>query len=338
MGRIAILAPAGFALMAALAAMPACATELSAEQIVEKNVAAGGGLDAWRKVGSMVWIGHVLSANAPAPSLPFVFEFKRPNKTRFELKAPSQTAVRTYDGAQGWKLHLGRAGPPSLQPYTEAELSIARDAQGLDGPLVDYQAKGLAIALDGIEEVEGHRAYRLAITQTPGTQTSRTQTPGTQSAGVQSTGSDTSGRTHHVWIDAESFLELKSDSGLGGLAGQPGTASVFYRNYQTVEGLKLPFTIESRAGSREPDRMVIDRVVLNQPLDDRMFVKPRMADARETAPGKDSGQAARRAARPQFPGSNSFPRRNPFPVPGPSSAGAAPSASPSADPASGGAK
>ena len=224
------------------------APELTAAQIVEKNVAARGGLEAWRKVQTMVWIGYAASANTLA--LPFVLELKRPDKERFEIRAQTGTSVRMYDGAHGWKLRPKHSGRPELEPYTADELSFARDEQVIDGPLIDYAAKGIAVTLDGVDEIEGHRAYRMSVKLPSGT-------------------------SHHVWVDAQSFLDIKSDRQFRNPNGQPGIVSVFYRNYQMIEGLRIPLTIESQSvPGQTTDKMVIDRVVLNPPLDDRVFAKP----------------------------------------------------------------
>jgi hypothetical protein len=232
---------------------------LTASQIVEKNIAARGGLEAWRKVQSMTWVGHIESANAPAPNLPFVLEMKRPNKTRFEIKVPGQTSVRVYDGTHGWKLHQASHGKPEVQPYTQDELSFARDGEGVDGPLMDYQAKGISISLDGVEEVEGRRAYRLSI-----------KLP--------------SGNSHHVWIDAQTFLEIKYDRLARGKFGQSGMVSVYYRNYRTIEGLQMPLMIESRADrTKATDKMVIDRIILNPSLADKVFAYPGVTGRDRTA-------------------------------------------------------
>src|SRR3974390_2880741 len=72
--------------------------KLSAEQIVAKNVAARGGLAAWKGVQTMVWIGHIESAHAPVPSVLFVLQQQRPNRTRFEINALGQKTVRGFDG------------------------------------------------------------------------------------------------------------------------------------------------------------------------------------------------------------------------------------------------
>lgn len=234
----------------AVASDPAIEQGLSASQIVEKNVAARGGLEAWRKIQSMAWIGHVESANAPLLKPQFVLAQKRPNMTRFEIKAQNQMSLRVYDGTHGWKVRPLNDGRPDLQPYSGEELRFAADGQGLDGQLMDYQTKGIAVALDGIEDIEGHKAYRLNV-----------RLP--------------SGVSHHLWIDAKTFLDIKYDREYRNARGQSGTLSVFYRNYKAIDGLQIPLVIESGADiARASDKMVIDKVVLNPPLDDAAFAKP----------------------------------------------------------------
>jgi outer membrane lipoprotein-sorting protein len=220
---------------------------LTASRIVEKNVAARGGLEAWRKIQSMVWVGHIESANAPAPNLPFVLEMKRPNKSRFEIRLQNQTSVRMFDGTRGWKLHPVSHGKPQAQPYTPDELSFARDAQGIDGLLIDYQEKGYAVSLDGDDEIDGHKAYRLNVTLP-------------------------SGDSHHVWIDARTFLDIKYDRKSYNGSGQAAVLSVHYRNFNAIGGLQIPLVIETRAdNAKATDRMLIDNVTLNPQLEDRNF-------------------------------------------------------------------
>lgn len=241
---------AGLVSMLAMAAECFAAPELTVDQIVEKNLAARGGLEAWRKVETMVWVGHIESANAPAPSMQFSLELKRPNKTRFELRVQNQTIVHMFDGALGWKLRPVQGGKPELQPYTAEELSFARDGHGIGGPIMDHAAKGISVALEGMDEVEGRKAYRLGV-----------KFP--------------SGMVQHAWIDAQTFLDIKYEHESHNRLGQSGKVSVFYRNYQTIEGLQMPLLIESSAGNgKATDKMVIAKVLINPPLDDRMFAKP----------------------------------------------------------------
>lgn len=274
----------------AVGAVPAPAPELSAEQIVEKNVAARGGLEPWRKIETMVWVGHMERAGGPMAGVPFVLQQKRPNKTRFEVNAIGQRSVRVFNGAHGWKVRPAADGNPDVQQYTPQEAKFARDESVIDGPLIDYQTKGTSVALEGVEEVEGREAYRLRLRLA-------------------------SGERHSVWVDAQTFLEIRYDRTSYNPAGVPGTVSVFYRDYKSIDGLQIPSVLEIGTGSgKAPDKMVIEKIALNPPLDDRVFARPGRPSRRHSvtieppAPGAGGSQMRPPAAPSVGPAAGSVPR------------------------------
>jgi hypothetical protein len=240
---------AGVAGVAGVARKSAPSAELSAAEIAAKNAAARGGVEAWRKIETMVWIGHLESSRTPAPSLPFQLEQKRPNKTRFELHAMNQRSMRMFDGTRGWKSKPESSGRVDLAPYTPDEARYARDEPVIDGPLIDYEAKGSTVMLAGVERLEGLKIYHLAVRFA-------------------------SGERQDVWVDANSFLEVKIGRMTYGAAG-PRMVPTFYRDYKVFEGLQIPTTIQIGDGSAgTPDLMQIERVVLNAPLNERRFSPP----------------------------------------------------------------
>jgi hypothetical protein len=256
---LALVCAASGAALAAAAKQPSHAAGLSAEQIVAKNAAARGGLEAWRKVETMVWSGHLESAHTPAPSLPFELEQKRPNKTRFEIHVQNQRTLRMFDGARGWKSKPSPSGRMDIVPYTPDEERYARDEPVIDGALIDYDAKGSAVSLAGAEELGGRKAYHLAVRLA-------------------------SGQRQDVWVDAESFLEVKIGRMTNG-AGGPRMVPTFYRDYKTFEGLSIPTTIQIGDGSMGmPDLMHIERVTLNAPLSERRFSPPGASPQRGAPP------------------------------------------------------
>jgi outer membrane lipoprotein-sorting protein len=264
MRRIVATAVVSGLAAAALAVSATARAELTAEQIVEKNLAARGGVEAWRKIDTMMWYGHLESARAQVPSMPFTMQQKRPNKSRFEVNTPSDKSLRVFDGTRGWKVkpaRNGRGGSP--EPYTPQEVTFAFRSQGLDGPLIDYQAKRNTVALEGIDEIQGHKAFRLKVELG-------------------------SGETDHVWVDATTFLEVRYDRPSYGPTGTPQTVSLFYRDYRPIEGLQIPSVIETAGGpGSPPDKMVIDRVFLNTPVDDRVFAQPGGREPRGMAMGRN---------------------------------------------------
>jgi hypothetical protein len=192
--------------------------------------------------------------------LPFVIKLKRPRKTRIELTFNGQTAIQVFDGANGWKLRpfLNRR---EVEPYTAEETRSASLQADLDGPLVDYAAKGTKIELDGVEKVEDRDTYKLKLTMK-------------------------SGQSIHVWIDAQTFLEAKIEGQPRRLDGIDHPVEVYYRDYRPVNGLQIPYVLQTKVlpaakpmlrfkdPAVPPEKIMIDKVVVNPQFEESLFSKP----------------------------------------------------------------
>lgn len=267
------------------------AQSLSAEDIVSKNVTARGGLTAWRAVQTLSESGRLgAGGDQRQPSmtavpgvkqpdkhggtmpqsprlsqeaqLPFRLELERPRKMRLEIDFHGTTAIQVYDGANGWKVrpYLNRL---EIENYTADESRIAALQPDLDGPLVDYAAKGTRVELEGMEKVENNNTYRLKLTMKDGHST-------------------------HVWIDAKTFLETKIEGNPRRLDGVERPVEIYYRDYRAVDGLQFPFLLETRvlpvgnqangkrpvASPYPPEKIVIDKVQVNPKLNASQFAKP----------------------------------------------------------------
>jgi outer membrane lipoprotein-sorting protein len=250
--------------LVALATLAAAATSqaqatLSAAQIVDKNIAARGGLAAWHSVQTMTMQGTLDAGGKENHALPFVMKLKRSHKSRLEITFKDQTSVQVYDGAQGWKVRpfLNRN---EVESFTKAEASSAAATDELDGPLIDYAAKGTKVALVGNEPVEGHPAYKLKLTLR-------------------------SGEQRNLWIDAGSFLELKADGAPRTLDGKPHNVSIYYRGYKSEHGLVVPHVLETAvAGVKETHKIQVSQVAVNEAMSDSLFQRPQLATASTSVP------------------------------------------------------
>jgi hypothetical protein len=277
---------------------PVSKAKLSAAAVVDKNVAARGGLQTWRGVQTMTMSGTIgaggnqraaLNTPPPVPSsrgglqanmptrraeetrLPVTVYLARNRKMRVELAFRGDTALQVYDGSNGWKLrpYLNRR---VVEPFTAEELKVSAGQQDLDGPLVDYAAKGNKIELAGIEKVEGRDDYKIKVTLKDG-------------------------ESKNVWIDAETFLETKIEGSPRRLDGVYHPVEIYYRDYRDVSGVKIPFTVETRVlpvaknaiGMHDtpvpPEKMIFDKVVVNPKLDASLFTKPEVLQSSVTKPG-----------------------------------------------------
>lgn len=227
---------------------------MTAAQIVDRNVAARGGLAAWRSVDTLALSGKMDAGGRPNVELPFSMKMKRGHKSRLELTFREQTAVQVYDGAQGWKVRpfLNRN---EVEPYTAAEAKAAAEFEELDGPLMDYAKKGTKIELVGTEMVDGDATYKLQLTSKGGTR-------------------------RHLWIDGKTFLERRMEGEPKKMDGKLRSVSVYFRDYKTENGLTTPRLLETKyEGGRTPvsRKMTITKVVVNEPMQDALFQKPQLA-------------------------------------------------------------
>ena len=268
------------------APVPVDLPKMTVQQIVDRNTAARGGLQGWQQVRSMTLAGKldagkkrkdggqvaIVSRQERAKAkaemrkalaegrldaekqdniiqLPFQLDLQRPAKTRLEIPFQGQTAVQVYDGAAGWKLRpfLGRH---EVEPFTPEELKLAADQQELDGPLINYAAKGTKVEVLGGEMVEGRRAYKLRLTLK-------------------------NGDVRHLWIDAQTFLDLKFEGAPRRVDGKSRPVVTYYRDYKTVNGLLIAHQLDTAVeGLPGTERIFIEKVALNPSLDQGRFSKP----------------------------------------------------------------
>jgi hypothetical protein len=246
--------------IAALACLAAAAPEaraaqdpprLGVEQILEKNLAARGGLEAWRKVQTMAWTGRVRVTGEQAPPMPFVLELQRPNRTRFEISTGDGHFARIFDGRSGWRLRPGGNGLPDLKSFSREEAAFSRDEFVIEGPLVDHAAKGVQVKLAGLDDVEGRKAYLLQVTL-----------PG--------------GASRRIWVDAETFLDFRCDRPSTSPLTKGAPVSVYYRDFRAVDGLLIPHAIETRSGPGPgaSQTLAIEKITLNPQLPAQAFARP----------------------------------------------------------------
>ena len=259
----------------------------SAAQIVARNAMARGGLEAWQAVRTIVEMGHIEHGQIKGPkkrhgtpsaargsldqSLPFTLQIKRPHKMRLEMNLGDATALQLFDGTEGWTVQPSAKGP-LVHKFSDAEAQAAATQVDPEGPLIDAAAKGTTVALDGEEVVEGRKAYKLALTLK-------------------------SGAVRHVWIDAQTFLDLKLD-GNRLIEGRLWPTESYFYDWKSAGGVKVPGRVETAIEDvRTSSRILVDRVIVNAPLADTMFSLPQSA----RGPGA-SGTAQPATAAPESAG------------------------------------
>ena len=238
---------------AAFVALAGDAHAQTVDEIVARYVAARGGLERIRSVQSLRMTGTL--SPAPGEKGPFRLELKRPGRMRVEMILQGSTLTQATDGAAAWVLAPMLAGGGAvLLPPDEAQ--SLRDQADLEGPLVDWKAKGHQVVLVSREKRPGGEAYRLK---------------------VRLKGGD----VRYIAIDAATYRQVAEE---GERVSPRGLVTIETRlsDHRVVEGLLEPFVVEIGMKGGEGDeeqKIVFDKVELNVALDDGRFTAPPGAKA-----------------------------------------------------------
>jgi outer membrane lipoprotein-sorting protein len=238
----AVLLAAPVAAPLAAAATPAPSPSL--DEIVARHVKARGGLDRLHGLQSLRQTGTVTASGGRQALVSR--EVKRPGKIRFEFTVQGVTAVSICDGERGWQVSPleGEMAPKALP---DEVLREAMEQADLEGPLVDWKAKGSQLALVGRETLGDREVYRLKLTLK-------------------------SGADQDLYLDAKTYLVVCTDS-TRTIKGWPVRIRTVFADYRKTKGIPFPHRVETMASER-PGRLLIqvDKVEVNPALPDSLFV------------------------------------------------------------------
>jgi hypothetical protein len=211
------------------------------DEIVDKHVAAVGGIDKIKGIKTMV-IDRTLSV--PGMEIPSKTLLVVGKSVRSESTVMGNSMIQVWDGAAGWMVRptmMGGTGEPEDMPA-----DVIKQTQGqLDpfGSLVGYKEKGSTVELVGKEKVDKNDAFHLKVTSKDGQVTDE-------------------------WVDAQTFLltKMKVD-----MAGQQ--AEISMSDFKEVDGVKFPNTIDI-SSAQGTITFITNKVVVNGAIDESIFKRP----------------------------------------------------------------
>src|SRR3989440_5657246 len=140
--------------------------QFTVDALVAKNIEAKGGIDALRAVQSLRLKGKIL-VNQGQIEFAYTRTKKRPGQIRTEATLQGMTLVHAYDGTEGWKISpFGGRKDPEKMSVDDAK-SLVEQAE-IDGPLIDWKAKGSTVEYLGTEDVDGTPAHKLRVVRKNG--------------------------------------------------------------------------------------------------------------------------------------------------------------------------
>ncbi len=218
----------------------------TADELVNKNIQAKGGIDKIKAIKSVRITGKLnVGGGITAASLQ---ENVRPNLVRETFSLQGMTAVTAYDGATGWQIQpFGGHKDPELMGEDDLK-DLLLDAD-FDGPLVDYKEKGNTVEYLGHDVVDGDDALRLKVTLKDGD-------------------------IVYYFLDPDTFLEIRKEV-QEFIRGSVRESVVDLGSYKPVAGVMYPFSI-SQGSKANPgtQNTSVDKIEVNIKIDPADFAVP----------------------------------------------------------------
>src|SRR5438128_6245913 len=220
------------------------------DELVAKNIEAKGGSAALKALQSIRLKGKLL-VNQGQVEFAYEQTKKRPGQVRTEATLQGMTQIQAFDGKEGWKVvpFQGRKDPEKMS--ADDTKSLMEDAE-IDGPLVEWKAKGSTVDYLGTEDVDGTLAHKLKVVRK-------------------------NGDVSFVYLDPDHFLEIRILTQRHEQGAQV-EVETDVGDYEKIGGVFIPFSIETgRKGDPDKQKVVIDKAEGNVPVDDAIFRFPTTA-------------------------------------------------------------
>jgi outer membrane lipoprotein-sorting protein len=234
-------------LAVAVLCLSGVALSQTADELVSKNIEAKGGLDKIKAVKTLRITGR--AEQSDNPPLGVMIEHERPDEIRQDISIAGMTLIQSYDGKQGWMINPfgGKKDPQLMGEDDLRDLTIDAD---IDGPLVDYKAKGNTVEYLGHDMVDGDDALRLKVTLK-------------------------NGDVVYYDLDPDSYLEIRRES-QEFIRGSVKESVTEYGSYKAVDGVMYPFSmaIWPKNDPTQTLTVTIDKVEVNVPLQESQFAVP----------------------------------------------------------------
>ncbi len=212
------------------------------DEIVDKHVAALGGIDKLKGVSTLITERSLSVQGMEIPSTTTILVGK---SLRSESSVMGNSMVQVVDGTTGWMIRptmMGGTGDPEDMPADQVKQQIGQ----LDpfGELVNYKEKGNKVELIGKEKVDKKDTYHLKVTTKDG-------------------------QAIDEYLDANTYLLSKVKASINGQEGE-----ISFSDYKEVEGIKFANTMEMTNPQMGVITFITNKITINGKVNDSVFKKP----------------------------------------------------------------
>ncbi|MCB9289655.1 MAG: insulinase family protein [Lewinellaceae bacterium] len=210
---------------------------LTALDVVENYLSAIGGREALEAVEDMTF---KMSTTVQGMAMQMKMQRKVPDKMLMQVEMNGMVVNETrFDGERAEVSAMGQ------EQKLEGEEAKSIKQQAMLFPELHFAGGGYELTLDGIENLEGGKAYRVEVT-------------------------DSDGNRATQYYDVQTGLKVKS---ITTQDGPQGTVTVTSEmgDYREVNGIRVPYELTTSGAAPFPITLKVESVEINSGLSDDIF-------------------------------------------------------------------
>lgn len=215
-----------------------------AYDILVKYTSFIGGADNWKKVQSIISKG---TYNYNGIEFPFTAYSKAPNQYKYIVPFKGKFFAQAFDGRIGWKIDAFKGEKNKTMLNGKDALAMMNEADvELESPFINYLQKGHDALLEGVDSVEGVACYKVLFTRRNGDM-----------------------ETYFFKINNCELVKKQAPS--KNAEFEETVLDTYYRDYRTIEGVTIPFMLESKNNNQPVLTITIKKIIFNKPIADEEF-------------------------------------------------------------------
>jgi len=214
------------------------------DDVIQKYSKAMGGLAAFNAIKTMKTTGTITTQGV---DLALTSQIINGKAVRSDVQAMGQSVINSYKDGKGWKINPF-AGVTTVTDMTPEELIDFKSQSMIANQLMDYKARGHKVELQGQEDVEGVKTYKIKLTNKDDNKVS----------------------TYFISVTNNTIVKSVSTRQL---QGQDIEIETFYSDIKDFNGLKFPMVRTQKMQGQVFQEIKIATIEFNVPIDEKIFDK-----------------------------------------------------------------
>jgi len=216
------------------------------DDIIQKYATNMGGLEAFNNIKTAKLTA---TFSAQGTDLPMIIQVINYKAARTDLDAMGSKVIRVYNNGKAWQQNP-LAGISTPVEVTGTQLSDFKQQSMIAPALMDYKARGHKVELQGQQDVEGIKTWKIKLTDKD------------------------DGRITYYYISASDYTMIKSEIERE-IQGQKVSTETWFSDLKDFNGAKFFMTRSQKINGETFQTTTIKNIELNVPIDEKIFDMPK---------------------------------------------------------------